>query len=289
MKITFDKKSEDYRCVKRANMTFLFCILFEVVGAMTMMFWGTIGAQLAIYFLTFAFAVILARKTNLSIPIHPIKRKSEDDWKSNVFNLVLAIGTTICGIPIAMILNAFASVLSSGGNQGAEDVNSYPIWLALIVFAIVPAIVEEYVFRGVILEEYRDVMGTKAAILMSSVFFALLHFSLGSVLYGFFFGLVFALVRLSTNNLVMTMAMHVTFNGLNVLLSYANIEVVPNWIIVMAMIIGIVGFLILFFWLLSRNPVLIEEGRYMKRCVLTKEGYVSCGICVFIMCALIMM
>ena len=69
----------------------------------------------------------------------------------------------------------------------------------------------------------------------------------------------------------------------------ANLEVIPNWIIVMAMIIGIVGFLILFFWLLSRNPVLIEEGRYKKRCELTKEGYVSCGICVFVMCALIMM
>ena len=288
MKISFDKKSEDYRCVRRANITFMFCILFEVVGAMTIMFWGSIGAQLAIYFLTFAFAVILARKTNLSIPIHPIKRKSEDDWKSNVFNLVLAIGTTICGIPIAMIINAFASVLSSGGNQGAEDVNTYPIWLALIVFAIVPAIVEEYVFRGVILEELK-VIGTMEAVFISSLFFALLHFSLGSVLYGFFFGCVFALVRLSTNNLLMTIIMHMTFNGMNVLLSYANLERIPNWIITMSFLMGVVGFLIMFVWLLSRNPVLVEKGRYKKRNLITKEGVISILICLCVMSMLFMM
>lgn len=287
MKISFDKKSEDYRCVRRANITFMFCILFEVAGAMTIMFWGSIGAQFAVYFLTFAFAVILARKTNLSIPIHQIKRKSEDDWKSNIFNLILAIGTTVCGIPIAMIINAFASVQSSGGNQAVEDVNAYPIWLTLIVFAIVPAIVEEYVFRGVILEELK-VIGTMEAVFISSLFFALLHFSLGSVLYGFFFGCVFALVRLSTNNLLMTIIMHMTFNGMNVLLSYANLERIPNWIITMSFLMGVVGFLIMFVWLLSRNPVLVEKGRYKKRCVLTKEGYVSCGICFFVMCALLM-
>ena len=34
---------------------------------------------------------------------------------------MLAIGTSICGIPVAMLLNAFASVLSSSGNQTAEE------------------------------------------------------------------------------------------------------------------------------------------------------------------------
>lgn len=281
MKITFDKKSEDYKSVKRANTTYLFCILFEVVGIMTMLFWGTIGAQMAIYFLTFAFAFFVTKKNEIEIPIHPIKK---EDGKT----ILLAIGTTICGISVAMLLNAFAGILTRAGEQTAEDINSYPVWLALIVFAIVPAIVEEYVFRGVILEEYQ-VLGTKEAILMSSIFFALLHFSLGSVLYGFFFGCVFALTRLSTKNLLVTMIMHMTFNGLNVLLSYANLEMIPGWILVASIVIGVIGFVILFFLLLARNPVLIEKGRYKKRCVLTKEGYISVAICLTIMVLLLMM
>lgn len=152
----------------------------------------------------------------------------------------------------------------------------------------VPSIVEEYVFRGVILEELK-VLGTREAVLLSSIFFALLHFSLGSVLYGFFFGCVLALVRLSTNNVLMTMAMHVTFNGINVLLSYANLEAVPNFIFVMVMVTGSVSFLVSFFWLLSKNPVLLEKGRYKRKCAFTKEGYVSITICLVILSMLLMM
>ena len=33
---------EDYRAVKLANMIFLFCIIFEVVGIMTILFFGTV-------------------------------------------------------------------------------------------------------------------------------------------------------------------------------------------------------------------------------------------------------
>ena len=123
----------------------------------------------------------------------------------------------------------------------------------------------------------------------SSLFFALLHFSPGSVLYGFFFGCVFALVRLSTNNLLMTIVMHTTFNGINVLLSYANLERIPNWIITMSFLMGVVGFLIMFVWPLSRNPVLVEKGRYKKRNLITKEGVISLLICLCVMSMLFMM
>ena len=167
MKITMDKKSEDYRLVRRANQCFLWCILFEVAGIMTILFWGSMGAQLAIYFLTFTFALMLVKKTNLKIPIRPIRVKSQEDWKSNSFNLMLAIGTSICGIPVAM---------------------------------------------------------------------------------------------------------HMTFNGINVGLSFVNLLSIPNWIITMSFLVGIVGFLILFVWLLFRNPVVVEKGRYRKRNLITKEG-----------------
>ena len=50
-----------------------------------------------------------------------------------------------------MLLNAFASVLSSSQSSGMEDTTVYPFWLSLICFAIVPATIEEYIFRGVIL------------------------------------------------------------------------------------------------------------------------------------------
>ena len=66
--------------------------------------------------------------------------------------------------------------------------------------------------------------------------------------------------------------MHMTFNGINVGLSFVNLLSIPNWIITMSFLVGIVGFLILFVWLLFRNPVVVEKGRYRKRNLITKEG-----------------
>ena len=66
-----------------------------------------------------------------------------------------------------------------------------------------------------------------------------------------------------------------TFNGINVGLSFVNLLSIPNWIITMSFLVGIVGFLILFVWLLFRNPVVVEKGRYRKRNLITKEAYMS--------------
>ena len=71
-----------------------------------------------------------------------------------------------------MLLNAFASVLSSSQSSGMEDTTVYPFWLSLICFAIVPAIIEEYIFRGVILGAYLKVE-MMAAVLISAYYKAL--------------------------------------------------------------------------------------------------------------------
>ena len=191
----------DYKAVKMANITFLFCIIFEVVGIMTILFFGMVGAQMSIYFMTFMFSLFLWRKHKGEIEI---KLKKVEPVK-----LAQLSAITVCGIPIALFLNYFAGILSSAGADSAEDVNTYPLILSLVVFAVVPAVVEEFVFRGVILGAYSKV-DVKAGIVISSLFFALLHFSFGSVMYGFFFGLLFAVIRLSTGNLVYTIIMHLS-------------------------------------------------------------------------------
>ena len=84
------------------------------------------------------------------------------------------------GRPVAMVLNALAGVLSQAGADSSEDITKYPIFLSILCFAVVPAIVEEYVFRGVILGEFLDVkkrFGIASAVMLSSLFFALLHFT----------------------------------------------------------------------------------------------------------------
>lgn len=274
------RATEQYKGIRRANFCFFYCILFEVAGIFTMPFFGTVGAQMAIYFMTFLFALFLAGKheSELTIPI----------GKPKVKTFLIVAGMTVCGIPVAMLLNALAGFFSTSGADTVEDVAKYPLWLALIAFAIVPAFVEEYVFRGVVLGEYLKIE-TGAAVLISSIFFALLHFSLGSVLYGFFFGCIFALVRIATGNLTYTVAMHLIFNSINVLLSYTDPERIPDWAVVAFMIVGIVGFIFICIAFFSKNRVELAEKSSMKRYrLITKEGYVTMGICIAVMGMLLM-
>lgn len=274
------RQTEQYKGIRRANLCFLSCILFEVAGIFTMPFFGTVGAQMTIYFMTFLFALFLAgkHKKELAIPIEKPKAKL----------VIFTAGLTVCGIPVAMLLNALAGLFSTSGADTVEDVAKYPLWLALTAFAIIPAVVEEYVFRGVVIGEYLKIE-TRAAVLISSIFFALLHFSLGSVLYGFFFGCIFALVRIATGNLTYTVVMHLIFNSVNVLLSYASPERIPEWTVAAFMIAGIVGSVILLIVFFRKNRVELAEKSSIKRYrLITKEGYVTMGICLAVMGMLLM-
>ena len=274
----------DYKAVKMANITFLFCLIFEVVGIMTILFFGMVGAQMSIYFMTFMFSLFLWRKHKGEIEI---KIKKVEPVK-----LAQLSAITVCGIPIALFLNYFAGILSSAGADSAEDVNTYPLILSLVVFAVVPAVVEEFVFRGVILGAYSKV-DVKAGIVISSLFFALLHFSFGSVMYGFFFGLLFAVIRLSTGNLVYTIIMHCLFNTINVLMSYMRLDEIPAVVVFIVFAVALFGFITLVMYFFSRNTIDTHmsrsEGKYKPWKLITKEGYITLAVCVTVMGMLLMM
>ena len=274
----------DYKAVKMANITFLFCIIFEVVGIMTILFFGMVGAQMSIYFMTFMFSLFLWRKHKGEIEI---KLKKVEPVKLAQLSVI-----TVCGIPIALFLNYFAGILSSAGADSAEDVNTYPLILSLVVFAVVPAVVEEFVFRGVILGAYSKV-DVKAGIVISSLFFALLHFSFGSVMYGFFFGLLFAVIRLSTGNLVYTIIMHCLFNTINVLMSYMRLDEIPAVVVFIVFAVALFGFITLVMYFFSRNTIDTHmsrsEGKYKPWKLITKEGYITLAVCVTVMGMLLMM
>ena len=274
----------DYKAVKMANITFLFCIIFEVVGIMTILFFGMVGAQMSIYFMTFMFSLFLWRKHKGEIEI---KLKKVEPVK-----LAQLSAITVCGIPIALFLNYFAGILSSAGADSAEDVNTYPLILSLVVFAVVPAVVEEFVFRGVILGAYSKV-DVKAGIVISSLFFALLHFSFGSVMYGFFFGLLFAVIRLSTGNLVYTIIMHCLFNTINVLMSYMRLDKIPAVVVFIVFAVALFGFITLVMYFFSRNTIDTHmsrsEGKSKPWKLITKEGYITLAVCVTVMGMLLMM
>ena len=83
--------------------------------------------------------------------------------------------------------------------------------LLLLVTALLPAVLEEFFFRGVVMVEYER-RGAVRAILMSTLLFALLRFDLSNFPAYLFAGALLALVLFVTNSLFATVILHVLYD-----------------------------------------------------------------------------
>ena len=95
-----------------------------------------------------------------------------------------------------------------------EEISGHPLE-AMIAVAIMPALIEEVLFRGII---YRGISDKKIAIFISAITFALLHMNFNQMCYAFVMGLFFAVVIYITDNLTVSIALHMLFNAFTVIL-----------------------------------------------------------------------
>ena len=99
----------------------------------------------------------------------------------------------------------------------------------IIIMAVVPAVIEELFFRGVILSSLMKKTNIIMAILISSLLFSLMHFSLIKIFPTFILGAVFAFVVYKTNSIIPAMVLHFGNNSISIIAQHAlpNIDVEP--------------------------------------------------------------
>ena len=81
----------------------------------------------------------------------------------------------------------------------------------LVAYAIIPAICEEFIFRGILCYEYEN-GGVLRAVIFSSVFFAMLHFNPINILVYLFSGVILALVLYGSRSLFGAIIAHFLYN-----------------------------------------------------------------------------
>jgi membrane protease YdiL (CAAX protease family) len=91
------------------------------------------------------------------------------------------------------------------GGSGAEAV-----YLA-VCFALIPAVCEEFLVRGIIMYEYQA-SGIFSAVTVSSLVFSMLHFDMSNFPFCFFAGLVFSLCTYASGSIIASMAVHLLYN-----------------------------------------------------------------------------
>ena len=116
---------------------------------------------------------------------------------------------------VDLVSGAF-SLVGIENKGGTIDVGSTPDSLLMILtVAILPAFVEEFAFRGVVMGTLRP-YSEGAAILISSATFALMHGNFVQMPFTFCCGLVFAYMDIKCNSLLPSVIVHFLNNGLSV-------------------------------------------------------------------------
>ena len=107
---------------------------------------------------------------------------------------------------------AFSS--SSASNSAAFAMGSgfFDGLYVAVAFALLPAVTEEFLFRGVVVGEY-ETLGAGIAVTASSAAFAMAHFSAARFPVYFSAGLVLASVLYATRSLIAPMLLHALYNA----------------------------------------------------------------------------
>ena len=108
-----------------------------------------------------------------------------------------------------------------------KELTGGPFWSSFLVVAIFAPIFEEWLCRGMVLRGLLTKMKPVWAIVISALFFAVIHANPWQALNAFLIGLLMGYVYYKTGSLILTMIIHFVNNGTAVVLS--NIESLKDY------------------------------------------------------------
>jgi hypothetical protein len=142
-----------------------------------------------------------------------------------------------------------------------------PFWSSFLVTAIFAPVFEEWMCRGVILRGLLTKMKPVWAIVISALFFALIHGNPWQALNAFLIGVVMGYVYYKTGSLLLTMLIHFVNNGSAVIAAqFTNVDETEYWIETMPMgtyiplIIAGTAVLAACIWAFRRIPLQQQRG-----------------------------
>lgn len=136
-------------------------------------------------------------------------------WKKMKIVLVIIITAPIG----ALLVSLFADFLNHNLLDKSEFIyynqfkgSPVPYLLTIVSVAVIPAIFEEIAFRGIMFNELLKVTRVKPAIMVSTIMFTILHFSLLSAIWIFPIGLILGYLRAKYRSIFYGIIGHFIYN-----------------------------------------------------------------------------
>jgi membrane protease YdiL (CAAX protease family) len=153
--------------------------------------------------------------------VYPVKCKP----KYYLIALMLIFGLLFSLSEVNEYFLEFLKLLGYTPKLTDSSIPSTDGWLVLpvlIVIAVLPAITEEALFRGVILGGVENDVGSIGSIFIVGFLFSLFHGSAEQTIYQFVCGCVFALLVVRARSILPAILMHFINNALIIILSACN-------------------------------------------------------------------
>jgi len=182
-----------------------------VIGVMdiNMPLWGSYLLSQAIVLLP-ALIYVAIHKINIIACMPYRKLRISDGLLSLLFGYAL--------VPMMLFVNNLTSLFSTNYVQDSvQELIAYPFVVQLLIIAVLPACVEEFVFRGLIYHSYRK-NGILGAAVLSGLVFGLMHLNINQLSYALLMGIVFALLVEATGSMYSSMLAHFAANSYSIIM-----------------------------------------------------------------------
>lgn len=200
--------------------------ILYLIGGLLLIFVGSIFQGIEIYSGLLITEYILVLVPNL-LYIAIKKQSFKETLKLNKISkeqIKYIVGISIFTYPVAVFFNLIVlTILSSFGNlaQSAAPIPDTPslFLFSLFVISITPAICEEVMFRGVIMDAYEN-LSKRKAIIISAFLFGIYHINIQNLIGPLLIGIIFGITVYKTNSIFAGMIGHGINNAIALTIGY---------------------------------------------------------------------
>ena len=174
--------------------------------------------SLIVFTIPYIFAALFYGQKTLSAVMFSAPKKG-----TTLNSLLLGLG--VCAAANLMA-GMFEQVVGYGGNTIEDTFGSLPqdpagILIVVLVVCALPALLEEFAFRGVVLGIARNV-SEPFAIFVSALLFGLMHGNLSQIPSAFLFGLALGYAAIRAKSIWPACLIHFVCNGISIAMTYAS-------------------------------------------------------------------
>ena len=132
--------------------------------------------------------------------------------RMGIADALLSLVAGYCMVPMVLFISNVTMLFSTNYLESSTtSLITYPFLMQIILMAVIPPLVEEFVFRGIFFSTYRKA-GMFGAAILSGIIFGCFHLNINQAAYAFVIGVVFAFMVEATGSIWSSVIAHFAIN-----------------------------------------------------------------------------